>query len=104
MVQNSYQTALVKSTVQVADALALRVVAEGVETEAQADALAALGCHAAQGFLFGRPMPERDFADWWAARRQIGDAPQPIQTPAKTAARSTKREARPKRRDRIASV
>jgi EAL domain-containing protein (putative c-di-GMP-specific phosphodiesterase class I) len=104
MVQNSYQTALVKSTVQVADALALRVVAEGVETEAQADALAALGCHAAQGFLFGRPMPESDFFAWWAARREKGDAPQPIETAAKSAAGPTKREGRSKRRDRIASV
>jgi len=68
MVHNPYQTALVKSTVQVADALALRVVAEGVETEAQADALAALGCHAGQGYLFGRPMAAGDFADWWSAQ------------------------------------
>ncbi len=68
MVHNSYQTALVKSTVQVADALALRVVAEGVETEAQAETLAALGCHAGQGYLFGRPMVAGDFADWWSAQ------------------------------------
>ncbi|MEK8032268.1 EAL domain-containing protein [Ideonella sp. DXS29W] len=69
MVHNPYQTALVKSTVQVADALALRVVAEGVETEAQADALAALGCHAAQGYLFGRPMSAADFAAWWTTHQ-----------------------------------
>jgi PAS domain S-box-containing protein len=72
MVHHRYQTALVKSTVQVADALSLKVVAEGVETEAQADALAALGCHAAQGYLFGRPMEAEDFVAWWETRMREG--------------------------------
>jgi EAL domain-containing protein (putative c-di-GMP-specific phosphodiesterase class I) len=74
MVHSSYQTALVKSTVQVADALALRVVAEGVETEAQAETLAALGCHAGQGYLFGRPMAAADFANWWTAQSEGREA------------------------------
>ncbi|CAB1127739.1 diguanylate cyclase/phosphodiesterase (GGDEF & EAL domains) with PAS/PAC sensor(s) [Candidatus Hydrogenisulfobacillus filiaventi] len=34
----------------------MRLVVEGVETAEQADALAALGLTAAQGYLFGRPM------------------------------------------------
>jgi EAL domain-containing protein (putative c-di-GMP-specific phosphodiesterase class I) len=33
------------------------VVAEGVETEAQLQAVTALGCHYAQGYLFSRPVP-----------------------------------------------
>ena len=41
--------------------LRLQVVAEGVETEAQAALLKALGCRYAQGSLFGRPMPEERF-------------------------------------------
>ncbi len=49
--------ALVRAVVQVADALDLRVVAEGVETREQADALRALGVDEGQGFFFARPMP-----------------------------------------------
>jgi len=41
--------------------LGLDVIAEGVETEAQRDFLAGLGCHAFQGYLFGRPMPSPAF-------------------------------------------
>ncbi len=40
----------------------LTVIAEGVETEAQRDFLARSGCHAYQGYLFGRPVPMEKFA------------------------------------------
>ena len=43
------------------DALALNVIAEGVETEAQREFLERHGCHAYQGFLFGKPLPLEEF-------------------------------------------
>jgi EAL domain-containing protein (putative c-di-GMP-specific phosphodiesterase class I) len=49
--------ALVRAVVQVATALGVRVVAEGVETREQADALRALGVHEGQGYYFARPLP-----------------------------------------------
>jgi len=48
--------ALVRGIVDLAHALDLQVVAEGVETEAQAEVLVASGCDMAQGWLHGRPM------------------------------------------------
>ena len=53
---------LVKAIIQIADALGIATVAEGVETEAQADALRELGCDVFQGFLFAPPLSEADLA------------------------------------------
>ena len=50
-------TAIVQSILSVARHLNLRVVAEGVETQAQADFLAASQCDCLQGYLFYRPEP-----------------------------------------------
>ena len=48
----------VSDVVELGHALGLRVVAEGVETDAQLAQLRRLGCDGAQGFLFSQPMPE----------------------------------------------
>jgi len=50
--------------VQLARTLDLRVVAEGVETEAQRDQLVALGCDELQGHLFAKPMTAASLALW----------------------------------------
>jgi diguanylate cyclase (GGDEF)-like protein/PAS domain S-box-containing protein len=49
--------AIVGAVTEIAEALGLILVAEGVETEAQLEILRELGCHFAQGFLFARPLP-----------------------------------------------
>ncbi|HSU22491.1 MAG TPA: EAL domain-containing protein [Variovorax sp.] len=55
---------VVQAVIQLAHALGLRVVAEGVERQAQHDILAALGCDEFQGFLYARPMTALDMAGW----------------------------------------
>jgi len=54
--------AIVKAALSMAHALGLKVVAEGVETQAQRDTLAGLGCDLGQGWLFGRPLPAAELA------------------------------------------
>jgi EAL domain-containing protein (putative c-di-GMP-specific phosphodiesterase class I) len=55
--EQAEDAALLHALVQAGHALGLTVVAEGVETEAQRTLLAGIGCDAAQGYLFGAPMP-----------------------------------------------
>lgn len=47
---------IVTAIISMAEAMSLRVVAEGVESASQADFLRELGCQEVQGFFFGRPM------------------------------------------------
>jgi len=54
--------AIVSAIVNLARALRIYVVAEGVETEEQAAQLHALGCDEAQGYLFTRPLPAGEIA------------------------------------------
>ena len=53
--------AIAKMVIALADSLGLAVIAEGVEIEAQRVFLATQGCHACQGYLFGKPVPLADF-------------------------------------------
>lgn len=53
---NPGDLAIVRSTMALADAFGLEVVAEGVETVAAVKTLLDLGCHRAQGFLLSRPL------------------------------------------------
>ena len=63
-VDTSASSALVRAIINLARDLALRVVAEGVETPEVLETLAALGCHAAQGYTIARPMPAEQFLAW----------------------------------------
>ena len=57
---------IAQTIVTLARALGLAIVAEGIETEAQADRLGAMGCDEFQGFLFARAMPPAAFAALFA--------------------------------------
>ncbi len=63
---------IVQAVVSIARALGMTTTAEGVETEAQKQFLAALGCDEAQGYLFSEPVPVEKVPDviaaWSAAR------------------------------------
>ncbi|UQU68048.1 EAL domain-containing protein [Couchioplanes caeruleus] len=73
---------IVRAVVAMARALGLSIVAEGVETRTQRDALAAVGVTQAQGWLWGPGVPAGDFALHWAADRHVpGPAPVTVRHP-----------------------
>ena len=57
MAERADERAIVSSVISLAHALELKVIAEGVETQAQAQLLQQLGCDLAQGFLYARGLP-----------------------------------------------
>jgi diguanylate cyclase len=73
MVTNDSDLAIVRSTIELAHALGLQVVAEGVEDAATWARLAQLGCDQAQGYFLSRPLPVADLRRWL---HQSGNAPQ----------------------------
>jgi EAL domain-containing protein (putative c-di-GMP-specific phosphodiesterase class I)/ActR/RegA family two-component response regulator len=56
--------ALVEELINLAGRLNLKLVAEGVETEQQAQALLSAGCEYAQGYFFSRALPRTELAEW----------------------------------------
>jgi diguanylate cyclase (GGDEF)-like protein len=63
--------AIVRSVIDLAAALGLRAVAEGVEDERTWRLLAAAGCHAAQGWFHARPMPPDELTGWLSRYRPL---------------------------------
>ena len=61
MLTDPNDATIARTIVALAKSMGMNVIAEGVETEAQRRFLAANGCMAYQGYLFGRPMPIGDF-------------------------------------------
>lgn len=61
---------IVRATVAIAQILGFELVAEGVETREQAQALWKAGCPVAQGFLFARP-EAADITELWLATRAL---------------------------------
>jgi diguanylate cyclase (GGDEF)-like protein len=59
--------AIVKSVIDLAHSLGLRIVAEGVENERSAILLSHSGCDEAQGYFFSRPLPIGELDRWLAA-------------------------------------
>jgi diguanylate cyclase (GGDEF)-like protein len=67
MCESPREQAIVRSTIDLARHLELRVVAEGIETRAVWDRLSELGCDTAQGYLLSRPLPADELSVWLRA-------------------------------------
>ncbi|MFG1868571.1 EAL domain-containing protein [Micromonospora arborensis] len=80
MAEDTDDAAIVRSMIDLAGALGLRVVAEGVEDERTWRMLHAAGCDAAQGWFYARPMPAEELVTWLARYRPVrpsGGHPEP---------------------------
>ena len=78
---------IVESTAQMAHALGLQVVAEGVETKWVDDYLRSIGYDLAQGYLFARPMAAEDCTNW--IRRERGAQAAPPDEPERGLSRAS---------------
>jgi EAL domain-containing protein (putative c-di-GMP-specific phosphodiesterase class I) len=65
--------AIMKAIVEMCHALDLADVAEGVETDAQRDAVRSLGCELVQGYLLCRPMPSEEITEFLDERLRPRD-------------------------------
>jgi len=64
MAADADDATIVRSTVELAHNMGLKVVAEGVEDQASYDLLGTLGCDYGQGYFMGRPQPAEQFGRW----------------------------------------
>ncbi len=88
--QGGQSMAIIQAIVSLAERLGLETVAEGTETRAEFEMMRRMGCVAAQGYYFGRPMPIEDVRRLIERQRQrvtIGPRP-PAPSPAEANAQS----------------
>jgi EAL domain-containing protein (putative c-di-GMP-specific phosphodiesterase class I) len=64
MLSNSDDLAILNGVIGLADAFHLDIIAEGVETIAQGEALIRMGCQIGQGYVIAHPMPADNIVDW----------------------------------------
>jgi len=79
MTADPNDAAIVRSTIELARILGLRMVAEGVEDRQTWETLAAMGCDLAQGYFLARPMPAEETTRWL---RDLPAGHAPIRPPA----------------------
>jgi len=76
LLESADDEVVVKSILDLAAALGIRSVAEGVESDDVASALLGMGCVAAQGFYFAKPMNAVSATAWLTEHSMAGDRPQ----------------------------
>ncbi|HLH98530.1 MAG TPA: EAL domain-containing protein [Xanthobacteraceae bacterium] len=79
--EDAENAAIVRSLIAMAHNLSLGIIAEGVETEAQARFLLEERCEEAQGFLYAKPLSAADFEAYLRNRRLAAHVARPQQKP-----------------------
>jgi EAL domain-containing protein (putative c-di-GMP-specific phosphodiesterase class I) len=71
LTEDSRDTAIVSAAIALGRGLNLRVIAEGVETQQQADLLRTLQCEAIQGYWLSKPLKAEDLINFLACREKM---------------------------------
>lgn len=72
--QEGGNTKMLEIVIDIADYLSVPVIAEGVETEEQLDALKQLGCDLVQGYFFSKPVPAAEFEPFILQKKEAEKA------------------------------
>ncbi|MEJ2442666.1 MAG: EAL domain-containing protein [Exilibacterium sp.] len=62
--EDNDSTSIISGIIALGHSLGMKIIAEGVETEAQRDCLKKIGCDVEQGYLLSRPLPKTEFERW----------------------------------------
>jgi len=66
MDKNSKNALIVRSTIELARKLDMKITAEGVENAAVCNILKEYGCNSAQGYFFSKPVNDIEFTSWFS--------------------------------------
>ena len=77
---SQYSQEIVRSIVTLCGQLKVELIAEGVETQAQLQALQAMGCYRYQGWYFSKALPLEDFLEYAKAHGVVAQPPHPIES------------------------
>jgi EAL domain-containing protein (putative c-di-GMP-specific phosphodiesterase class I) len=80
MIEDPHAAAIVKSTIEIAHNMGMKVIAEGTASKEIWEALAPLGCDEAQGDYVSTPMPANEFGAWLAQSSWTGSRLSPAAT------------------------
>ena len=72
LVSNAEDRAIVQAMIQIAHGLNMRILAEGIEQNEQAEQLCVLGCDQVQGYLYAPPLPAAELTQWLEDRSGLG--------------------------------
>lgn len=71
IVRSKQDAAIVKALILLSKTFNVELIAEGVETQQQADKLIQLGCYNQQGYLYSKPLPASEFEQWLTQFKKI---------------------------------